>query len=215
MKHNYWKGFGSGIVVAAIGIVTLGGLVGFQATSTKIGVVDNRKVVGSSEIYRKSRETLNNATSIRQSILEFIIANRTMKKEDAQRFRDLTLKNLPTEVEKSELEKIKAGALDGEKRKRELELKNPPSADETKALEEFRNRQAGTGDLLQEWQKEFQQELEQLDAKIGQDLEKTVKDAIQEVGKKQGYSVVYASTVAPYAANDITDEVLKAVNKAK
>ena len=215
MKQNYWKGFGSGIAVAAFGIIALGGLVGFQGTSAKVGVVDSRKVISSSDLYRRSRETFQSATSTRQSILEFVNANRTMKKEDAQRFRDLSLKNLPTEAEKAELEKIKASALDGEKRKRDLELKNPPSADEQKALEEFRNRQASTGDLLQEWQKEFQQELEQLDSKVGQDLEKNVRDAIQEVGKKQGYSVVYASTVAPYAANDITDEVVKAVNKTK
>ena len=168
MKQNYWKGFGSGIAVAAFGIIALGGLVGFQGTSAKVGVVDSRKVISSSDLYRRSRETFQSATSTRQSILEFV-----------------------------------------------LELQNPPSADEQKALEEFRNRQASTGDLLQEWQKEFQQELEQLDSKVGQDLEKNVRDAIQEVGKKQGYSVVYASTVAPYAANDITDEVVKAVNKTK
>lgn len=38
------------------------------------------------------------------------------------------------------------------------------------------------------------------------------KAALQEVAKKGGYTVILNGQVAPYGANDITDEAIKALD---
>ncbi len=44
------------------------------------------------------------------------------------------------------------------------------------------------------------------------DTMQRVKDAISQVGRDQGYSLVLAQNIAPYSANDLTADAMKAMN---
>lgn len=215
MQGTFWKGFAAGLGVMALGAVTLVSMLGFQGASTKVGSVDVVGVQQGSDYTRQVGETLNAERNRRTDILKFVDTYRSMKREDALRFRDLSLKATLTDAEKTELDRIKNAALESDKRFNDLVQKTNPTPDELKAIEEFRNRQATTGDLLRTWQQEFQQELNQIQNRTLADVGKRVLGAIRDLGKKQGYSVIYDAQVAPYTANDVTEAVIKELNSKK
>jgi len=68
---------------------------------------------------------------------------------------------------------------------------------------------------LDRWAREFGDELMNQQEKLRSDTLNRVKAAVQEVGQKQGYSVVYVQDIVPYGANNITKDSLKAMNSKK
>jgi Skp family chaperone for outer membrane proteins len=62
---------------------------------------------------------------------------------------------------------------------------------------------------------EFTDELQQKQEKMRSDILDRVKAAVAEVSKKQGFSIVLNDEIAPYSANDLTPEALKAMNAKK
>ena len=215
MQGTFWKGFAAGLGVMALGAVTLVSMLGFQGASTKVGSVDVIGVQQGSEYLRSVSETLKAENDRRIDILKFVDTYRSMKREEALRFRDLSLKSMLTDPEKAELDRLKNAALESDKRFNDLVQKTNPTPDELKAIEEFRNRQATTGDLLRTWQQEFQQELNQIQNRTLADVAKRTMAAIKDVGKKQGYSVIYGAEYAPYTPNDVTEAVIKELNAKK
>ena len=69
--------------------------------------------------------------------------------------------------------------------------------------------------MLQGWLGEFRNEMVGMRNDAEADLATRVRAVVAEVGKKGGYTVIYNSDVAPYAANDITADVQAAAAKLK
>jgi Skp family chaperone for outer membrane proteins len=66
--------------------------------------------------------------------------------------------------------------------------------------------------LAQQWWDEFRQEIQQSAQDRRVDTLNKARSATQAVGKAGGYTLVFDSSVAVYAANDLTAEALKAMN---
>lgn len=205
----------AGWIAAAVlagGIVT----VGFNQATTKTGIVDVERVFNESSFAKSQSETLRAMGTARQSVLEFLQTYQHMKPEDATKFKDLTLKTTPlTAAEKADLERIKNESQAAETKYRELITKSNATPDELKQVDDFNKRKDAIGDLFQQWNQDFRAEVDTKNQSLRSDVLGKVRQAIAKVGREQGYSVVFDANVAPYAANDITDEALKAVNAMK
>jgi Skp family chaperone for outer membrane proteins len=212
MKSDFTKGFLSG--VGSLAILVIGGvaLSGFQGAAPKVGMVNLEEAMTKSDLFAANREAMTNVLAARRATWVFLDANRVMKEADAARFKDLTSKLTLSAQEKAELEKIKSSTLDAQKRFDELKVKPSPTPDEIAALTELRNRFSKTGELLDAWQKEFQREIEGTQLRQNDDLVQKATEAAKTVGKRGGFSVVYTSASAIYAPNDLTSEVIKAMN---
>ncbi|MBI1332369.1 MAG: OmpH family outer membrane protein [Armatimonadetes bacterium] len=213
MNKTYWTGFLSGTTVLALGMTAILAGSGFQGANQKIGVVDSNDVIQKVAVAKNLIETEKNLRTDRETVVQFLDRYRIMKKEDADKFKTLTIKPNKTDADKAELEKIKAGAEDSLKKFKDLQLKSSPTADELKALDDFRNRQSEMSDYLQSLVNDFKQELQDIHDKNQNDLLEAFKAGLADVGKKQGYTLVMDKNVAPYGANDLTDEVSKAAAK--
>ncbi|HSI72030.1 MAG TPA: OmpH family outer membrane protein [Fimbriimonas sp.] len=204
----------AGWIAAAVlagGIVT----VGFNQ-ATKTGIVDVEKVFNESTLAKNQSESLRAMGTARQSVLEFLQTYQHMKPEDATKFKELTIKTAAlTAPEKAELERIKNESQAAETKYRELVTKTPPTPEELKQVEDFNRRKDAVGDLFQQWNAEFRQEVDAKNASLRADVLGKVRIAIAKVGREQGYSVIFDANVAPYAANDVTEDALKAVNAMK
>ena len=60
---------------------------------------------------------------------------------------------------------------------------------------------------------EYQAQLKTLSDKDNAEFTQSVKEAISAVAQQQGLAVVFTSDIAVYTANDITDDVVKRINK--
>jgi Skp family chaperone for outer membrane proteins len=74
---------------------------------------------------------------------------------------------------------------------------------------EHQNGQQALQQISDEYQNDFNAQQE----KISSDLTDQLRAAIAQVAKERGLAVVFDSSVAIYSANDITDDVLKRLNK--
>jgi len=80
-------------------------------------------------------------------------------------------------------------------------------------LDDFTKHKDATGQLLDKWQKDFQEEIQTKEAKMNDDTLDKVRQAIQQVGRDQGYSIVFSNNIAPYCPNDLTTEASNKMNK--
>jgi len=203
-----------GWVVAA---ALLGGVVGmgFQDKKEKTGTVDLNKVLGDSEYAKKQIDGLRTMATTRQSIVEFVGTYRAMKVEDANKFRDLTLKANAGAADKTEIERIRTEAQQAEQKFRELTTKTSPSQAELTQIEELNKRKDATGQLLSKWQQDFSNDIRQKEESLRGEFQQRAREVVQQVAKDQGYSIVFAQEIAPYSANDMTADALKAMNAKK
>jgi Skp family chaperone for outer membrane proteins len=202
-----------------IAVAILSGAVltaGFQTPTNKSGIVDVEKVFNESNFSKSQSDNLRNMQVSRVDILEFLNTYQTMKAEDIAKFRELKVKATPlSETEKAELERIRKDAQAGEQKYRDTVTKPSPTPDELKFVEDMNKRKDANGDLLQKWSQEFDNEVKTKQLALRNEALGKVRQAIGKVARDQGYSMVFDSNVAPYSANDLTDEALKAMNAMK
>ncbi len=199
-----------GVGATAFAVLGLIGLSGFQANSPKMGVVDFTKAFNESALVRTQDETLRQSERARQSIIEYVNTYPTITRDQATRFRTLSVKRDKTEADGTALEKLKAEVQAEEKKSRDLQTKANPTQEDLKAIEGYRTRAQATREMLQGWVQEFRGEMVELQSQARQELATKIRSVIAEVGKREGYSVIYDIQTAPYAANDVTKQVQEA-----
>ncbi len=216
MPSNPLKPFLAGVATTAAAGALLLGLVGFQGgASAKVGVVDFPRALKESALIATQNEGLRKADSARQAVAEFVNTYPTITVDQARTFRTLSLKANPTDADREALDKLKAAIIADEKKARDLQTKANPTQDDLKAIEAYRTRAVASREMLQGWIGEFRNEMGALRNDAEQDLAQKVRALVAEVGKKQGYSVIYNSDVAPYAANDVTADVQAAAARLR
>lgn len=201
----------AGWMVAAglLGVIVAGGA---QPGASKEGIVDLSRVMQESKVGIKSTETLRNAYTARNSLMEFIGTQLVVTTEQANKLRTLSLKETITEAEKTELEKLKDEIKAAAKNFNDLNQKSNPTDADRNLLQDYNNRIQTIRRVLEDWNDEFTAELTQLEQRLRQQTINVARDAVRELGKKQGYTVIFESQIAPYGANDLTDAATKALN---
>ncbi len=213
MNRTYWTGFLSGTTILAIGMVAVLAGSGFQGANQKIGVIDSNAVMQAVALAKNMVEDEKNLKTDRETVMAFLQRYPIIKKEDAEKFKNLSIKPVRTDPEKAELEKLKVMATDTVKKFKELELKSSPSQDELKLLDEFRNRKNEMDEYLQGLFKDFQTELAGIHDKNQGIVYEAFKMGVNDIGKKQAFTLVLDKNIAPFGANEITDDVTKAAAK--
>lgn len=186
---------------------------GFQTSTIKMGTVDMIKVFNDSSYTKGQTEVLRTMGKARQDLMEFLSTYRATKTDDAQKLRDLSLKDNPTAADKAAADALKAAIIADDGKFRDLQTKQNPTADETKTLTDYNQRAQNLSALQQRWATEFDDEVQKKQAALRSQALDKVKAAVGDVAKKQGFSIVFDSGIAPFSSNDITDEALNATNK--
>lgn len=201
------------VLVAAIAGAALAG--GFQANEIKVGTVDIVQMMDQSDYGKEGQATFKKMKDAREGVLEFIDQQRVLTTDQAQRIRELSLKDNPTNEEAAELDRVKADVKAANKRSVELATKPNMTPEERTLIEEYARRSQAMSELARRWYQEF---INQMNAFADQrklaGLQKA-KVAIKQVAKAQGFTFVLDASTAPYGANDITDACLAAMNANK
>jgi Skp family chaperone for outer membrane proteins len=201
--------------VLAAGIAGMMAGSGFQGKTDKYGVVDLAEVFTASDFATTQTQELRTLSAQRQDILQFANTYPVFSADQAQRFRELSVKPQPTAPEKAELEKLKNEIIAQDKKLKAVQTKTNPTPEDVALLSQYSDRAQNMLKTLDRWAREFGEELMGQQEKLRTDTLNRVKAAVQEVGQKQGYSVVYVQDIVPYGANNITKDSLKAMNSKK
>ena len=199
-----------------VAAVVVGGLVittGFADKQDKVGVVDITAAFTKSNLKTKNEEKLQKMTDARKAILDFLEVDPYFSADQLKRFRTLSLQDTLTDAEKKELEGIKNDVILATKDSQVLAQKPSPTPDEVTKLNDYGGRNNFSRQARAQLQNEFIQEMNNVRDNQYNSAFLAVRDAVREVGKAKGYTIIYSERASVFGATDITDEVQKLVDK--
>jgi Skp family chaperone for outer membrane proteins len=126
---------------------------------------------------------------------------------------NLYAKEKPADAEKTRISNLeqKASVMGDELTR--LQNKATPTDPEKVRLAELAGLQQTGRTTLQTIQQEFQKRLSDREVEIRRKVANDVKAAIAKVAQEKNLAVVFDSQIAVYAANDITGDVVKQLNR--
>lgn len=202
----------STLFIAIIGLVLLG-LAAFQNQTAKFGVVDLSTVADKSKLGAREKQAFDAFRREVNNILTFINNNKVMTAQQRDQLLTLWLTENPTEQQKQQLEQIKSAIQTASNRYAELVRKTNPTPDELTELSEKSALAGVTQDVFPQIQNSLAQELQTRAQEKQTSVLTKAREAAAKYGKQQGFSVIFDSNVVPYAANDVTDEVVKVMDR--
>ena len=197
------------VAAAVIGVIAA---TGFQAGFEKVGIVDLSRMVETSELGKRNIAALDAMKNSREGLLKFIDTNRVLTLDQANQARGLWLKDAPAAADTATLNRLKADIEAQAKKNIEISTKANLTPEERTLLQEYASRSASMERLTAEWFDEFRQEIQGSAQQRRMDTLNKARVAAQGVAKAGSYTLVFDSSIAVYAANDLTDEALKAMN---
>jgi len=200
------------ISAAMLGVLVAAG---FQGSMQKVASVDLPSLVADSDLGKSNIAALDALRATYSDLIGFVDQNRVLTIDQAKKLQDLWLKQNPSALDKASLESLKADIVAAEKKNLELSRKPNLTAEERTQLQDYSTRSAATETLLNQWVQQFNQDFTQAMQQRQADTLAKARTAAQSVAKAQGYTLVFASNVAIYAANDLTQDALKAMNAQK
>lgn len=185
---------------------------GFQTANEKVAMVDMVKAFNDCDLSKKLSEDLRTTNNNYMAVMEFINQNPAMKIEDAEKYSTLAAKLNPTGPEKAEIERISTDAKAVTAKRSELMTKQPLSEAESKQLADFATRASAMNQFRQQLAQRLDANLSELQGTMRQQTVEKIRLAVKNVAGKQGYTVVFSQDATPYAANDLTADVVKSMN---
>ena len=200
------------VAAALIGIMVGSG---FQGNNEKMGVVDLRRVIMESKINQTMTDKVEAERKSRLAVLDFIDQHRVITAAQAQRIRELELKDPKTDAEKTELDGLKQTVTAATKEYETINTKGKDQLtdDDRKKINDYALLFQGSAKILQSWSQEFDQQFSQIRDQAERDAIDLAQKAASAVAKKQGYTITFSSTAVAYAANDITADTIKEASK--
>lgn len=199
--------------VVAIGLGALVFTAGFHGAADKLGVVDITAAFNKSNLKANSEQKLAAMTDARKGVLEFVNLNPLFTADQLKRFRVLSTQEKLNDAEKKELESIKSDVQLALKDNALLAQNKAPSADDVKKLDDYGNRASFTRSARQQLQEEFVQEMSAAKDSMDNSAFLLLREAVREIGKNQGFSIIFSERAAVYGGTDVTDEVQKQADK--
>jgi hypothetical protein len=186
---------------------------GFQGATQKFGTVDLAKVFNDSDFAKAQDANLKSMGQSRKATLDFLTSYPSLSAADAQKFADLSTKAEPNAADKAELDRIRSAAVVTDQKFRDLQTKDKPTDADRVALADLNSRVKANQALAQKLNDDFTEEIRTQQEKLRADTLLKAKAAVADAAKKGDYSVILVQDVAPYSANDLTADALKAMNK--
>jgi Skp family chaperone for outer membrane proteins len=199
----------------AFGLLAVLVLVGFQGATEKSGAIDMNRVLQESALGAQHTRRLNDELRLRRELLDFVNTYRVLTMEQAQRIRELTLKANATEQERSELQRIRQDVIASDRRRNEISQRSTLTEADRALLQDFANRAQTMAATMERWNDEFSRELSELEQNLSNEAVARARAALSQVARAQGFTIVFESRLAPYAANDLTDATIRAMNETR
>lgn len=187
-------------------------LTAWQNNVQKFGVVNLGDVAERSKLGQREKKEFENLRTKYGGLIQFLNTNKVLAREDVQKMVDLWNKEKPTAAETQQLEALKTKAqTQSEELRRLISVLNPTAEQQTR-IRELSGMSQGTEDMLPQLDNMLGTAMQQrANAKQQEVLEKA-RAALQKVGKRDGFTMVFESQVAIYGATDLTDEALKTMD---
>jgi len=221
MTHKHTNFYRACRALAVAGVILTASVNGLSrpvqaapsAGSVQFGSVDVQKILTG---YTKKATLDSQISAISQEFngrFKQQVNSAMLNKEEQTRLGTLLAKPNPTDAERSQVTVLQAKSTRDSQDLASLQQKKDlTDTDKTRLNTLIQQQQAGQ-DALAEVKDGYEQQLKARADQLSAQLSENVKTTIRTIAERHGLSVVFDSQVAIYTANDITEEVLKTLNK--
>lgn len=108
---------------------------------------------------------------------------------------------------------LQTQATNSAKQLADLQQKQNPTPADTATLASLTSQYQAGQQALQKIGDQYQVQIKTLSDKDNAEFTQSVREAISAVAQQKGLAVVFTADIAVYTANDITDDVVKRINK--
>ena len=119
----------------------------------------------------------------------------------------------PTDSDRARITALETKAAQAAQQLIDLQQKKDPTPADTAQLGALNDANAAGQKIVQGIGDGYQAQLKKLSDDDNAAFTQSVKEAITAAAQQRGLSVVFTSDIAVYTANDITDDVIKRINK--
>jgi len=119
----------------------------------------------------------------------------------------------PSEADRAKITALETKATANSQRLIDLQQKKDPTPSDTAQLGQLNDMNAAGQKIVTDIGAGYQARLKKLNDDDTAAFTQAVKDAITATAQQRGLTVVFTSDVAVYTTNDITDDVIKRINK--
>jgi Skp family chaperone for outer membrane proteins len=187
-------------------------LTAWEQNTQKFGVVNLGDVAERSKLGQREKKEFEALRTKYGALIQFLNTNKVAAREDVQKIVDLWNKEKPTAAETQQLEGLKTKAQTQSEELRRLISVLNPSAEQQSRIRELSGMSQGTEDMLPQLDNMLGTAMQQRANAKQQDVLDKARAAVQKIGKRDGFTMVFENQVAVYGATDLTDEALKTMD---
>jgi Skp family chaperone for outer membrane proteins len=166
--------------------------------------------------YEKGKQIEDQLMAMQESLKKKLVlrdTNKMLTNDEFKQLVDLQSKATPTPEDTKKIDDILASSISRDKEFQALQQKpNATDADRTRMDELAKQEKAGEDALKVDqaaYTDQFQKKRDELQKSAAQEVD----SAISVVAKEKGIALVFSKGVVLYSNNDITDDVVKKLNK--
>ncbi|HEY3298149.1 MAG TPA: OmpH family outer membrane protein [Armatimonadota bacterium] len=205
------------VMVLAVALVISAAVPGFAADAKSVAPVfasvDLEKLGASYDKGKQIEDQLMGLQAALQQKLQLRNANKMLGDAEFNQLMDLKTKAAPTPDDQKKMSDLLAVSTAREKELQSLQQK-PNATDAEKSRMADLQAQADQGDAgLRQDQASYADQFQKKRDELQKQATQEVDLAISSVAKDKGITLVFSKGVVLYSNNDITDDVLKKLNK--
>lgn len=200
------------LIIFAAFFLGMFALTAWQGNTQKFAVVSLGDVAERSKLGQREKKEFEALKTKYGSLIQFLNTNKVAAREDVQKVVDLWVKDKPTAAETQQLETLKTKAQTQSEELRRLISVLNPSAEQQTRIRELSGMSQGTEDMLPQLDNMLGTSMQQRANAKQQEVLDKARAAVQKVGKRDGFTMVFENQVAVYGATDLTDEALKTMD---
>ena len=200
------------LMVFAASLLGMFALTAWQNNTQKFGVVNLGDVAEKSKLGVREKQEFEALRTKYGSLIQFLNTNKAVAREDATKIIDIWRKDAPTAAENQQLEQLKTKAQTQSEELRRLISVLNPTAEQQSRIRELSGWSQATEDVLPQLDNLLGQAMQSRANTKQQEVLDKARAAVQKVGKRDGFTMVFESQVAVYGATDLTSEALKTMD---
>jgi len=225
LKTSFFQRYANGIAVVGLSCI-LSSLMfwasgiaqakqGNAGSAPVFGSVNTQIIANESKGRKQDMADLDKIVQTMRSVLQQLQEGgaRFLTDVEIKELASLLEKPNPTDVEKKRISALEDKGILASGQKRKLELTPNPTDDQKKQFASLTESEQKGMQTIKNLAGEYDKRLGDKELELNNKTVTDIKNKISEVAKEKNISVVFDSQVAIFTANDLTEEVIKRINK--
>jgi len=207
-------------IVAVVGSLLFSPLSSAQAGSAPaatsvIGSVNIQKVLAGYNKKASAEASMQAMADNFNNVFKLEQASAMLSQSDQQSLCTLLLKPTKVQADEDQIKVLQTKSVNDANELATLQQKTSPTDDDKARLTVLTGEQQNGQAALQTIADSFKQQLSDQDQQQSTQLESDVRAAVASVAEQKGLAVVFDSSLAIYASNDVTAQVISKLNSDK